>query len=123
MDRRPADEGQGRAGCRLPRAWRWPWTGSPRPYAFGPAGSSIVDAFLAALADRHPELAPVLDRLRDEHERIAALTEELRRVVGERHPDPARVLPEVVRLTEELEAHLTYEEERLIPILDAATAR
>jgi deazaflavin-dependent oxidoreductase (nitroreductase family) len=75
-----------------------------------------------ALADRRPDLTPILDRLRVEHERIAVLVEELRRVVGERHADPTRVLPEVVRLTEELEAHLAYEEERLIPVLEAATA-
>ncbi|MFE2318658.1 nitroreductase/quinone reductase family protein [Streptomyces sp. NPDC059441] len=75
-----------------------------------------------ALADRRPDLTPVLDRLRVEHERIAVLVEELRRVVGERHADPTLVLPEVVRLTEELEAHLAYEEERLIPVLEAATA-
>jgi deazaflavin-dependent oxidoreductase (nitroreductase family) len=75
-----------------------------------------------ALADRRPDLTPVLDRLRVEHERIAVLVEELRRVVGEQHADPTRVLPEVVRLTEELEAHLAYEEERLIPVLEAATA-
>jgi deazaflavin-dependent oxidoreductase (nitroreductase family) len=75
-----------------------------------------------ALADRRPDLTPVLDRLRVEHERIAVLVEELRRVVGERHADPTRVLPEVVRLTEELEAHLAYEEERLIPVLEAAAA-
>ncbi|MFD8422232.1 nitroreductase/quinone reductase family protein [Streptomyces sp. NPDC059466] len=74
-----------------------------------------------ALADSRPEHAPLLERLRDEHERIAALTGELRRVVGEKHPDPSLVLPEVVRLTEELEAHLAYEEEQLIPILEAAT--
>ncbi|WP_329533544.1 nitroreductase/quinone reductase family protein [Streptomyces sp. NBC_01450] len=75
-----------------------------------------------ALADRRPDLTPVLDRLRVEHERIAVLVEELRRVVGEQHADPTRVLPEVVRLTEELEAHLAYEEERLIPVLEAAAA-
>ncbi|MFF1743061.1 nitroreductase/quinone reductase family protein [Streptomyces mirabilis] len=72
-----------------------------------------------ALADGHPGLTPVLDRLRVEHERIAVLIEELRRVIGERPADPARVLPEVVRLTEELEAHLAYEEEQLIPALEA----
>ncbi|MCX4455071.1 nitroreductase/quinone reductase family protein [Streptomyces sp. NBC_01340] len=75
-----------------------------------------------ALAGRRPDLTPVLDRLRVEHERIAVLVEELRRVVGERHADPTLVLPEVVRLTEELEAHLAYEEERLIPVLEAAAA-
>jgi hypothetical protein len=74
------------------------------------------------LADRRPDLAPTLDRLRDEHRRIAVLVEELRRVIGERDAEPARVLPEVVRLTDELEAHLTYEEEQLIPVLNAAPA-
>ncbi|MFE4757723.1 nitroreductase/quinone reductase family protein [Streptomyces mirabilis] len=72
-----------------------------------------------ALADGHPGLTPVLDRLRVEHERIAVLIEELRRAVGERPADPTRVLPEVVRLTQELEAHLAYEEEQLIPALKA----
>ncbi|WP_121415722.1 nitroreductase/quinone reductase family protein [Streptomyces sp. NBC_00271] len=74
-----------------------------------------------ALADGNPGLTPVLDRLRVEHERIAELIEELRRVVGERPADPTRVLPEVVRLTQELEAHLAYEEEQLIPALEAVT--
>jgi iron-sulfur cluster repair protein YtfE (RIC family) len=40
-------------------------------------------------------------------------------VVGERPAVPTRVLPEVVRLTEELEAHLAYEEEQLTPALEA----
>ncbi|MFE4996635.1 nitroreductase/quinone reductase family protein [Streptomyces mirabilis] len=74
-----------------------------------------------ALADGNPGLTPVLDRLRVEHERIAELIEELRRAVGERPADPTRVLPEVVRLTQELEAHLAYEEEQLIPALEAVT--
>jgi len=69
------------------------------------------------LADRHPELAPALDRLRHEHERIAALLDELRQVVSREDADPALVLPEVERLTDELEAHLTYEEEQLVPLL------
>lgn len=42
-------------------------------------------------------------------------------MVGERPADPTRVLPEVVRLTEELEAHLAYEEEQLTPALEAVT--
>ncbi|MDF3141047.1 MULTISPECIES: nitroreductase/quinone reductase family protein [unclassified Streptomyces] len=72
------------------------------------------------LADRRPELAPVLARLREEHERIAALVEDLRHAVSAEHPDPAAARTEVERLTAELEAHLTYEEEQLIPVLDAA---
>lgn len=73
-------------------------------------------AMFPFLAGRHPEAAPVLDRLRAEHERIAALVEELRTALAD--PDPAVVRTEVDRLTTELEAHLTYEEEQLIPLLD-----
>ncbi|MCL8014987.1 nitroreductase/quinone reductase family protein [Streptomyces sp. AS02] len=72
------------------------------------------------LADSRPELAPALARLREEHERIAGLVEDLRRVVTAEHPKPAAARAEVERLTAELEAHLTYEEEQLIPVLDAA---
>lgn len=75
-----------------------------------------------AIAERHPELAPVIDRLRREHERIAILVEELRKAVSAADADPADVLPEVERLTDELEEHLAYEEERLIPLLDAPTS-
>ncbi|MFB8760287.1 nitroreductase/quinone reductase family protein [Streptomyces nigra] len=78
-------------------------------------------ALFPFLADRHPGHASVLARLREEHEHIAGLVERLRRAVGEDaaagDPDAAR--EEVARLTADLEAHLTYEEEQLIPLLDA----
>jgi deazaflavin-dependent oxidoreductase (nitroreductase family) len=64
----------------------------------------------------HPELAPVLDRLRDEHLTIKDLLDELQKVLAA----DGDVLPEVERLTTELEAHLDYEEEHLIPILNGA---
>jgi deazaflavin-dependent oxidoreductase (nitroreductase family) len=66
------------------------------------------------LGERHPELAPVIERLRAEHETIAGLTKDLSRVVS----TGSGGQEEVERLTEELEAHLTYEEEHLIPLLD-----
>ncbi|WP_131736953.1 nitroreductase/quinone reductase family protein [Actinomadura roseirufa] len=70
------------------------------------------------LAERHPSLAPVLERLAREHERVAELVEELKQALsGE---DPQAVRTELERLVDELEAHLTYEEEQLIPILDLA---
>jgi deazaflavin-dependent oxidoreductase (nitroreductase family) len=72
-----------------------------------------------ALGDSHPELAPALDRLHQEHQTIAALVDELREVVSADGTDPLLVLPQVERLIDELERHLTYEEEQLIPILDA----
>ncbi|MEI5527992.1 nitroreductase/quinone reductase family protein [Streptomyces brasiliscabiei] len=73
------------------------------------------------LGERHPELAPTLARLDEEHRGIATLVEDLRRVVTTENADPAAVLPEVERLIAALEAHLTYEEEQLIPALEAAT--
>ncbi|MFJ9726385.1 nitroreductase/quinone reductase family protein [Streptomyces sp. NPDC101209] len=71
------------------------------------------------LADRHPGAAPALRRLREEHESIAVLVADLRRAVTDGTGDPAAARAEVERLTVELEAHLTYEEQELIPLLDA----
>jgi iron-sulfur cluster repair protein YtfE (RIC family) len=78
-------------------------------------------AMFPFLAERRPELAPVLDRLREEHVRIAALTAELKQVIGTESADPRHVRDEVERLSTALEAHLTYEEEQLIPVLDLPT--
>ncbi|MDH6451111.1 MULTISPECIES: nitroreductase/quinone reductase family protein [unclassified Streptomyces] len=75
-------------------------------------------AMFPFLAERHPEAAPALARLRAEHEHIAALVEELRKALA--GSDPASVRSEVTRLTTDLEAHLTYEEEQLLPLLDGA---
>ncbi|MEU9170905.1 nitroreductase/quinone reductase family protein [Streptomyces sp. NPDC048420] len=74
-------------------------------------------AMFPLLADRHPEAAEAIDRLRAEHEHIAALVEKMREALAD-HQDAASVRAEVDRLTTELEAHLTYEEEQLIPLLD-----
>jgi deazaflavin-dependent oxidoreductase (nitroreductase family) len=69
------------------------------------------------LAARHPDAAPALARLREEHRRVAELVEELKQVVWTAG-DPAAARAEVERLATELEAHLAYEEEQLIPLLD-----
>ncbi|CNE71384.1 hemerythrin hhE cation binding domain-containing protein [Mycobacterium tuberculosis] len=65
---------------------------------------------------RHPALAPALARLRDEHETVKRLLDELHGVLD--GGDPASLLAEVDRLTTALEAHLDREEERLVPLLD-----
>ncbi|MFI7454229.1 nitroreductase/quinone reductase family protein [Nonomuraea sp. NPDC049714] len=70
------------------------------------------------LDGQHPELAPALARLRREHEEIKALLEELQKLVSGEGTDPATLLGEVERLIAELDAHLSYEEEHLIPILN-----
>lgn len=77
-------------------------------------------ALFPQLADRHPGFASARERLAREHERIAELAGELRRAVSTR--DPAAARAEVLRLTEELEAHLAYEEEQLLPLLEAPVA-
>jgi deazaflavin-dependent oxidoreductase (nitroreductase family) len=74
------------------------------------------------LGKRHPELTPTLDRLSLEHQKIAVLLDQLQEVISEDSADPLLVLPEVERLADELERHLTFEEEQLIPILDALQA-
>ncbi|KUL37236.1 cation-binding protein [Streptomyces sp. NRRL F-4489] len=73
-----------------------------------------------ALRRQRPDLAPVLDRLDEEHRSIAALLTALREVLAAPAADPGAVRAEVERLTDELEEHLTYEERELIPVLDAA---
>jgi len=75
-------------------------------------------ALFPLLAEQRPDLAPVLERLRVEHERIAALVAQLRDAVAG-PADPALLRQEVDRLTNQLEQHLSYEEERLVPALDA----
>lgn len=74
-----------------------------------------------ALAEARPELADVIARLSEEHTRVETLLEQLRSQLDGTAPDPAAVQSEVERLTTELEAHLAYEEEQLVPILDTMT--
>ncbi|MGW6128845.1 nitroreductase/quinone reductase family protein [Cellulomonas sp. NPDC055163] len=69
-----------------------------------------------------PSLAPVLDRLRAEHAVIKDLLHELQAVVGADVADRDATLREVDRLVDELGRHLAYEEEQLVPVLDAARA-
>ncbi|MEV1003137.1 nitroreductase/quinone reductase family protein [Nonomuraea sp. NPDC050202] len=71
-----------------------------------------------ALEDRYPELAPVMARLRDEHAVVARLLGELQALLRAEDVEPAELLAEVERLTRELEAHLDYEEEQLVPLLN-----
>jgi len=70
---------------------------------------------------QRPDLAPVLERLRAEHEAIAVRLAHLQRVLGDADLDRDTLRAEVERLTTELEGHLDYEEDQLIPVLDAAT--
>ncbi|WP_267884863.1 nitroreductase/quinone reductase family protein [Jiangella alkaliphila] len=72
------------------------------------------------LAASNPELAPVLERLRAEHEVVAALLARLEAAVrSDDDGDSAAVLADVDALIEQLEAHLDWEEQQLVPVLSA----
>ncbi|MFI5841199.1 nitroreductase/quinone reductase family protein [Catenuloplanes sp. NPDC051500] len=67
-----------------------------------------------AVLVKNPELAPVVERLRAEHETVARLIGELEAAIRTDNP-----LPQVEALIAELEAHLRYEEETIVPALSA----
>lgn len=72
------------------------------------------DHMFGTVGERYPELAPAIERLRAEHVAIAGLIEDLQRAVSTGTGGQT----EVERLVDELEAHLTYEEEQIVPLLD-----
>ncbi|GEA87127.1 nitroreductase/quinone reductase family protein [Cellulomonas cellasea] len=80
------------------------------------------DTGMFPMLGQDPSLAPVLDRLRAEHAVIKDLLDELQAVVGADVADRDTTLREVDRLVDELGRHLAYEEEQLVPVLDAARA-
>jgi iron-sulfur cluster repair protein YtfE (RIC family) len=72
------------------------------------------------LAGVHPDLRPVLDELRRDHDIVAGLLRRLNELLT----DPAAVPPDVLRaefdgLAAILESHFTYEERKLVAALDA----
>ncbi|MFE3453134.1 nitroreductase/quinone reductase family protein [Nonomuraea sp. NPDC059194] len=71
-----------------------------------------------ALERDHPELAPAMKRLRDEHEVVARLLARLQELLADDDLDHDVLVAEVDTLATELEAHLDYEEEQLVPILN-----
>lgn len=73
------------------------------------------DALFPHLGAEHPELAEVLTRLRSEHRVVARLMERIRRSADH---GGVGVGEELDRLATELEAHLDYEEEQLVPVLN-----
>lgn len=60
----------------------------------------------------------MIARLRDEHAVVARLLGELQELLRRDDVVPGELLVEVERLTRELEAHLEYEEEQLVALLN-----
>ncbi|MEU7893385.1 hemerythrin domain-containing protein [Nonomuraea sp. NPDC049152] len=74
------------------------------------------DVLFPHLDGLHPELAGVLTRLRSEHQVVGRILAQIRTLLDA--GDPADLGVELDRLAGELEAHLDYEEEQLVPLLN-----
>lgn len=70
------------------------------------------------LEPRFPELGPMLDRLRAEHQVVLELNERIAQLVSDL--SASDLAGELAVLTARLEAHFAYEESELGPALDAA---
>ncbi|MFD9939206.1 hemerythrin domain-containing protein [Nonomuraea sp. NPDC059023] len=69
-----------------------------------------------ALAERHPELRPVIAQLEEDHQLVAHLLERIESLDGS---DPEAALSELDGLTAILESHFTFEERKIVAALDA----
>ncbi|MGW3216414.1 nitroreductase/quinone reductase family protein [Streptomyces parvus] len=66
----------------------------------------------------HPHLRDVFDRLREEHRSIGTVQSALADLLADAAiAEPDRFRTELARMTEELTAHLDYEEEHILPLL------
>lgn len=68
------------------------------------------------LSARHPELRPVIERLGQDHQMIAALLGELDEALGSRAP-AAELAARLRGLSAIMESHFRYEERKLLGIL------
>ncbi|MGW7054205.1 nitroreductase/quinone reductase family protein [Streptomyces sp. NPDC054887] len=70
------------------------------------------------IAHHHPHLSATLERLRDEHRTVARVQGELVALLSDiAVTEPERFRSELDRMSAELNAHLDYEEEALLPLL------
>ncbi|PSK88080.1 hemerythrin HHE cation binding domain-containing protein [Murinocardiopsis flavida] len=81
------------------------------------------DGAFPALAERHPELRPVLEQLQQDHHVVTGILRSLEVLVdglGERTAaeDAQRVRAELDGLSAILETHFRYEEKKLAAVLD-----
>ncbi len=75
------------------------------------------DGLFPALARQYPELGPLLDELRRDHRTVADIVARLSDL------DSAALPRELDGLAAVLESHLSYEERKLVTILDALPPR
>jgi hypothetical protein len=79
-------------------------------------------AFLV-LADQFPELRPVLEELKRDHNMVSWLLGNLQKLLSDLGPesDPASIRAELDGLSSLLETHFTYEERQLVSALNAVS--
>ncbi|HBF78752.1 MAG TPA: nitroreductase family deazaflavin-dependent oxidoreductase [Streptomyces sp.] len=76
------------------------------------------DHLFPGIARHHPRLTATFDRLREEHRTIARVQGELAALLdGIGIADPQRFRTELDAMSKELNAHLDYEEETILPLL------
>lgn len=80
----------------------------------------VIAAFLRAKPGERADLEPVIERAHASLKRAIALLETLSCVCDGTHVRAVRLA--AARLQDELEAHLSYEEDVLFPVLEAARA-
>ena len=76
-------------------------------------------ALFPRVAAEHPDLAPVIDRLREDHVLLGYLLADLEAVPVDAPPD--EVLRHLDGIAAIMESHFSYEERSLVPVLDAMT--
>ncbi|PXY16861.1 cation-binding protein [Prauserella flavalba] len=75
---------------------------------------------LPNLERQYPHLRDAIARLRGEHGTVSRIKDELEKLLADiTTADPARFLAELERMSAELTAHLDYEEEQLLPVLES----
>jgi len=76
------------------------------------------DHMFPVLEGHHPHLRETFERLRSEHRTVSRIQQELVALLADiGSADPKVFMVELDRMTEELTAHLDYEEESLFPVL------
>ncbi|WP_052848820.1 hemerythrin domain-containing protein [Streptomyces avicenniae] len=77
------------------------------------------DALFPRIRAAHPELAPVIDLLMEDHAMLDGLIQELDAAV--RTAPPGELLSRLDGIAAVMDSHFGFEERRLVPVLDAMT--
>ncbi|MFF1421137.1 hemerythrin domain-containing protein [Streptomyces sp. NPDC058280] len=81
------------------------------------------DGTFPVLADRYPELRPVLEQLTHDHEVVSGILRSVEELLDGFEPGGARrVAAELDGLAALLESHFVYEEKRIVTALNAISA-